>query len=74
MSMAWREDCRPSVDTETWRVVRVNTSSGQGKDYLVKGLFEEDGYHVMLTDTVYVAVWKERMGTDEILQRLKVLE
>ena len=40
------------------------------RKYLVKGVFEEDGYHVMLSDTC--SLWEESIHTEKIVKRLKV--
>lgn len=59
------------MQTQSWRVLRVDAASNGGAgDYLVKGLFENAGYHVMLSDSS--AIWEEKMEAQDILQRLKV--
>lgn len=67
MSLTWRAEQEPQVETQSWRVISIG---GQDKEHLVKGLFGAEGYHVMLSDSV--TVWEERMEAPEILQRLKV--
>ena len=66
---AWRKGNRPSLETEAWKALEV--SQGQSKrKYLVKGLFSDDGYQVMISDTS--SIWQESIHSDTILERLKV--
>lgn len=59
------------VDSRSWNVVCVNADNGYpGTEYLVKGLFEPQGYEVMLSDGV--TVWEEKIDTQDLLERLKV--
>ena len=55
-----------SLESQLWRVLQL-----EGTDYLIKGLFEDAGYHVMLSDRS--SVWEEKMNSSEIIQRSKVI-
>ena len=71
MSLTFREECKASLQTQSWRVLSVQVGAGSTrKDYLVKSLFEERCYHVMLSDSS--AIWEEKIDGDAITQRLKV--
>ena len=72
-SLTFREECRSSFQTQSWRVLIADSSDGSeapGKDYLVKSLFEDACYHVMFSDCS--AVWEERIDGEAIKERLKV--
>lgn len=72
-SQAWRDGSGTTLQTQTWRVIRVDPCNDEilGRLYLIKSLLDEGaGYHVMLSDSS--DVWEERLGTEEVLQRLKV--
>ena len=72
MAIAWRREPRPRLQTQPWRVITLGTSEkdGEGRKYLVKGLFDDAGYHVMLSDSC--AVWEESIEASKVLERLKV--
>lgn len=72
MLSAWKRDAKPSLDTQSWKVVPVDSRDGRARDYLVKGVFGA-GYHVMLCDGASGGVWEERLSSEEILLRLKVV-
>lgn len=73
MSLTFREECKDSLQIQSWRVLSLRgEAESPGKDYLVKSLFEESCYHVMLSDCS--AVWEEKIDGEAIKQRLKVRE
>ena len=55
--------------TKPWNVLTVNEKDTQ-KTYLVKSIFKEDGYHVMLSDTC--SVWEETISSTKVNERLRV--
>ena len=65
MAVAWRKHHRPSLETQLWRRLEV-----EGRELLVKGLFQEDGYEVMVCDLC--SVWEENLDQREIGRRAKV--
>ena len=75
MSLAWREEKQASLETQPWRPISLDCISGGEaggrREFLVKGLFQGAGYHVMLTDCS--CVWEEKMDGEKIMKRLKVL-
>ena len=73
MAVPWRRrEGRPCLDAQPWRPLRaVAEQSASGGELMVKSLFTEDGYHVMLTDLG--RVWEESLEGDAIVARTKVL-
>ena len=67
MAVSWRRAQTPSLEYQKWRVLDIS-----GKQYLVKALFEDQGYHVMMSDMS--AVWEEDIGAEQILRRGKVMQ
>lgn len=70
MAVSWRREHRPNLETIPWKVLSLETTPGESKEYLVKGLFEEEGYHMMVSDSS--AMWEENLDSRKILDRLKV--
>ena len=67
MAAPWRRCNRPLLEAQPW----TQFKAADGRDLLVKGLFQEDGYHVMLCDLEHV--WEERVETEDISERSKVI-
>ena len=65
MAVAWRRARTPSLDSQRWRVLAIN-----GQQYLIKALFDDQGYHVMISDLS--TVWEEDSGAEKILRRGRV--
>lgn len=65
MAVAWRRASTPSLHSQGWRVLAVG-----GKQYLIKALFEDQGYHVMISDLS--VIWEEDIGAEKIIIRGKV--
>ena len=72
MAVEWRGESLPSLDTQAWGLLSLAAggTGDCGRDYLVKALFGEDGYHVIVSDTS--CVWEEIVDSEKILDRLKV--
>ena len=66
MAVAWRRARTPSLESQKWRVLTIG-----GGQYLIKALFEDQGYHVMISDLS--TVWEEDIGAEKILRKGKVL-
>lgn len=67
MAVAWRRARTPSLDSQKWTVLTIG-----GEQYLIKALFEDHGYHVMISDLS--TVWEEDIGAERILRKGKVRE
>ena len=65
MAVAWRRARTPSLDSQKWKVLTLN-----GQQYLIKALFDEQGYHVMISDLS--TIWEEDPGAEKILRRGRV--
>jgi hypothetical protein len=65
MAVAWRRARTPSLDSQRWRVLAIN-----GQKYLIKALFDDQGYHVMISDLS--TIWEEDPGAEKILRRGRV--
>ena len=65
MAVAWRRARTPSLDSQKWKVLAVN-----GQRYLIKALFDDQGYHVMISDLS--TIWEEDPGAEKILRRGRV--
>ena len=65
MAVAWRRARTPSLDSQKWKVLAIN-----GQQYLIKALFDDQGYHVMISDLS--TVWEEDPGAKKILRRGRV--
>ena len=65
MAVAWRRARTPSLESQKWRVLTIG-----GEQYLIKGLFEDQGYHVMISNLS--TVWEEDIGAEKILRKGKV--
>lgn len=65
MALVWRRNQTPKLETQAWKVLTVD-----GNDYLIKGLFDDLGYHVMLCDMN--AIWEENLDSNKITRRSKV--
>lgn len=66
MAVSWRKYHRPSLETQLWRVLRAD-----GRDWLVKSLFKEDSYEILLSDLS--TIWEEGMEARAIARRAKVI-
>ena len=66
MAVAWRRGRTPSIEPQRWRVL----ATVDGKQYIVKALFEDQGYHVMISNLS--TVWEEDIGADKVARRGKV--
>lgn len=67
MAAPWRRCNRPLLEAQPW----THLKAADGQDLLVKGLFQEDGYHVMLCDLENV--WEESVESEDISGRSKVV-
>ena len=65
MAVPWRRARTPSLDSQRWRVLTVN-----GQQYLIKALFDDQGYHMIISDLS--SVWEEDPGAEKIVRRGKV--
>lgn len=65
MAVEWRWTVSPCLETQPWTTLVLD-----GKNYLVKGLFASDSYHLLVTDLAHV--WEENMKDKELLDRSKV--
>ena len=65
MAVAWRRARTPSLDSQKWKVLAIN-----GQKYLIKALFDDQGYHVMISDLS--TIWEEDPGAEKILRRGRV--
>ena len=65
MAVAWRRASTPSLDSQKWKVLAINEEK-----YLIKALFDDQGYHVMISDLS--TIWEEDPGAEKILMRGKV--
>lgn len=67
MAAPWRRCNRPLLEAQPW----THLKAADGQDLLVKGLFQENGYHVMLCDLENV--WEESVESEDISGRSKAL-
>ena len=73
MAVAWRRNQRRVLETQLWRVLKV-----EGKEYIFKSLFHEDGYEVLLvvggvSDGLLLGkVCEEKIAGAEVAKRSKV--
>ena len=76
MAVAWRRNQRPALETQLWHVLEV-----EGKEYIFKSLFHEDGYELLLVVVGGVSesdglllgtVCEERVAGAEVAKRSKV--
>ena len=65
MAVSWRKVTTPSLDSQMWKAFIVN-----GQQYLIKTLFDDQGYYVMVSDLS--TVWVEDTRAEELLSRGKV--
>ena len=65
MAVAWRRHHHPSLETQLWRTLAV-----EGREWLVKGLFQEDSYEILVSDLC--GVWEESMEQRKIGGRSEV--
>lgn len=65
MAVAWRRARTPSLDSQKWKVLAINAQK-----YLIKALFDDQGYHVMISDLS--TIWEEDPGAEKILRRGRV--
>ena len=65
MALVWRRNQTPRLETQAWKVLMID-----GNVYLIKGTFDDLGYHVMLCDMK--AVWEENLDSNKIIGRSKV--
>ena len=75
MAVAWRRNQRRVLETQLWRVLKV-----EGKEYIFKSLFHEDGYELLLvvggvseSDGLLLGkVCEEKIAGAEVAKRSKV--
>lgn len=65
MALVWRRNQTPKLETKAWEVFKIEEN-----DYLIKELFDDLGYHVMLSDLNNV--WEENLDSNKITRRSKV--
>ena len=66
MAVSWRRYHRPSLESQVWVSVKIG-----GSEWLVKSLFQEDSYEVMITDCC--TAWGERLEERAIARKSKVI-
>ena len=65
MAVAWRRHHQPAIESQPWRVI-----SEGGRKYVVKSLFKEDSYELLVSDLC--TLWRETLERSQILRRTKV--
>ena len=65
MAVAWRRHHQPAIESQPWRVI-----SEGGREYVVKSLFKEDSYELLVSDLC--TLWRETLERSQILRRTKV--
>lgn len=65
MATPWRRLSGPCLKTQPWTTALVD-----GQQYLLKGVFSEEGYEVLVWDTCTMLT--EKVGKDELMKKMKV--
>ena len=55
-----------NLETQSWKMLEI-----EGQSFLVKGLFNENSYEILVTDLA--SIWEESLHEQDILKRSKVI-
>ena len=65
MAAPWRRLSSPCLNTQPWMTALVD-----GQQYLLKAVFSDEGYELLVWDTC--AMLTEKVGRDELMKKMKV--
>ena len=68
MAAGWKKDkdlASLSLDAQPWKPMNVD-----GRDYMVKGVFGNKSYSVLVTD--FGVIWEESLQESDIIRQSKV--